>query len=86
MICSSKTIFLFRKIFVIAEIKGKFTPMTNSQLVQYLADGYTVSEIADEEKVSRRTLEKRILNLRNECLCKTVAQLVANYLRRKLIK
>lgn len=60
--------------------------MTNAQIVQRLADGYVVREISAESGINRRTLEERIMNLRNQCLCKTVAQLVANYLRRKLIE
>ncbi len=60
--------------------------MTNSEIVQKLSDGYVVREIAIEAKVSRRTLEERIFVLRKQCLCKTTTQLVANYLRRKLIE
>lgn len=58
--------------------------MTNSELVQYLTDGYTVPEIAIKENISKRTLEKRLIALRKECLCSTLAQLVANYLARNL--
>lgn len=58
--------------------------MSNSQLVQYLTDGYTVPEIAEMENMSNRTLEKRLISLRKECLCATLAQLVANYLARNL--
>lgn len=60
--------------------------ITNSELVQKLSDGYRVPEIAKEISVNVRTLEKRILVLKRQCLCKTVAHLVANYLRRKIIE
>lgn len=60
--------------------------MTDCELVQMLSDGYRVIEISVEKSINKRTLEKRILVLRERCVCKTVTHLVANYLRRGLIK
>lgn len=60
--------------------------MTNSEIVQKIADGYRVHEIAKEFGVNRRTLEDRILTLRKQCMCETVSHLVAKYFRLKLIE
>lgn len=60
--------------------------MNNSEIVQYLANGYKVREIAEIANINRRTLEDRILDLRERHLCKTVTHLVANYLRKKMIE
>lgn len=69
------------------KIVCSFTTMiTNSELVQKLANGYRVREIAKEIDINTRTLEKRILVLKKQYLCKTVSHLVANYLRRKIIE
>lgn len=60
--------------------------MSNAQIIQKISDGYTIREIAVEASVNRRTLEDRILRLREMCNCKTVSHLVANYMRRGLIR
>ncbi len=59
--------------------------MSNCELVQRLADGYKVAEIAKEFNISVTSLQKKIYILRERLLCKTVSHLVANYLRKKLI-
>lgn len=60
--------------------------MTNSGIVQQIADGYKVAEIAKKEGVKIHTVQKRIYRLKEICLCKTAAHLVANYLRKGLIE
>lgn len=59
--------------------------MSNTEIVQLLANGYTVPEIAKEKMIPKTTLHKKIYILRERCVCKTVSELVANYLRKKLI-
>jgi len=59
--------------------------MTDCELLQMLADGYTVIQVAKDKNVNRRTLEKRIITLRDRCEAKTVTELVAKYFRLKLI-
>ena len=59
--------------------------MSNYEIVQMLADGYTVSEIAKEKNLPIPSLQKKIYILRERMLCKSVAHLVANYLRKELI-
>lgn len=65
---------------------GNFTTMTNCELIQMLSDGYTIVEISKKKNLNRRTLEKRVIVLRERCLCKTVGQLIANYIRKNLIE
>ena len=64
---------------------GIFTTMTDCELLQMLADGYTVIKIAKEKEINRRTLEKRIIILRDRCNAKTVTELVVKYFRLNLI-
>lgn len=59
--------------------------MNNSEIVQLLANGYKVSEIAKEKNIPLPTLQKKIYILRERLLCKSIAHLVANYLRKKII-
>lgn len=60
--------------------------MTNAELVQFLADGYTVEEISKLEKLPPTTINKKIFTLRQMIGCKNVVHLVAEYLRKNLIK
>lgn len=60
--------------------------MTNAQLVQKIADGFSVVEIAKETGINQRTLEKRIKVLKKEAIADTVAHLVAKYLRKNIIE
>lgn len=62
-----------------------FMILTNLRLIQYLSDGFTVSEISEETGVNRRTIEKRILILKRATMSKNSIHLVANYLRKQLI-
>ena len=59
--------------------------MTDCELIQMLADGYTVKEIFKEKGINNRTLEKRILILRKRCDAKTVTQLVVKYFKLGLV-
>lgn len=59
--------------------------MTNIELVQLLANGYTVSEIAKETEISKYVLAKKINELKVRCQCKTYGQLIAEYFRKTLI-
>lgn len=59
--------------------------LTNLQLIQYLADGFKINEIAKETGINNRTLEKRVITLRRACLAKTTTQLIATYFRKNLI-
>jgi len=59
--------------------------MSNTEIVQMLSNGYKIAEIAKEKNISKYTLNKKIYILRQRCLCKSVAHLVANYLRKKII-
>lgn len=60
--------------------------MTDSELVQHLANGLTVKEIASSAKEKCRAMEYRIILLREKTLSTTVSHLVANYFRKQLIK
>lgn len=59
--------------------------MSNTEIVQLLANGYKVHEISKEKNIPLPTLQKKIYILRRRCLCKSVAHLVANYLRKQII-
>ncbi len=54
-------------------------------IVQLLADGNDVAEIADKLFKNKRTLETNILNIKNTLDCKTLSHLVALFFRNKLI-
>ena len=64
---------------------AKFIPMTNIEIVQFLANGYTVAEIAKEQNLSKYALAKKINELRVRCQCETYGHLIAEYFRKKLI-
>lgn len=59
--------------------------MTDIELIQLLANGFKVSEIAKDNNISSRTLEKRIIVLRDRVGCKTYTHLVAKYVSRNLV-
>jgi DNA-binding CsgD family transcriptional regulator len=56
------------------------------QLVTLIADGNTISQIAEFAGYSRRTLEGKIERIKLEVNAKNSANLVAIFLRNKLIK
>lgn len=60
--------------------------LSNAEIVQLIGKGYKVHEIAKETGLSRFYLAKRINDMRERCLCKTVAQLVLVYRNKNLIE
>ena len=60
--------------------------MSNVDIVKQLDKGFTVAAIAKQEGITIASLQKRIYILRERCKCKTVAQLVGHYHRKKLIE
>lgn len=60
--------------------------MSKAEIVQRLSEGYTVKEIAVNCGMNVSTLQKQIINLRDQRNCKNVAHLVAEYFRKGLIK
>lgn len=59
--------------------------LTNSKIVEYLSNGYTIPEISIEVNINIKTLEKRIYVLKKVSNSDTAAHLVANYIRKKII-
>lgn len=60
--------------------------MSNVDIVKRLDIGLTVAEIAKQEGITVASLQKRIYILRDRCKCKSVAQLVGHFHRKKLIE
>ncbi len=60
--------------------------MKEEKIVQMLSIGYTVREIADELGINVRTLEARLVRLKDKANAKNIHHLVAIYLRAKKIK
>lgn len=54
---------------------NQLTP-TNRTIVELLAKGKTVKEIAGDMKMKTKTIEKRIAKMRKNYKCLTVTQLV----------
>lgn len=67
-------------------ISYRFIPMTNIELVQFLADGYSVPEISKLKNLPETTINKKIFTLRKMLNCKNVVHLIAEYFRKSLIK
>jgi len=53
--------------------------------VSLLAEGRSVPDIAAKESSSSRAIEYQLSKLKSKCNCETAAQLVAFFLRNKLI-
>ena len=60
--------------------------MTDEQLIKELSTGLTVKEIADNFSINNRTLEARLVRLKDKNSCKNNTALVAFFLRNNLIK
>lgn len=60
--------------------------MKDEQIVSLISIGYTIPEIASAAKINKRTLEARLIRLRDKSGSLNLAHLVANYLRKGLIK
>lgn len=53
---------------------------TNDQIIQLLASGYTVKEVAAMLDMKKKTVEKRICTMKKKQDCKTVTHLVVKWL------
>ena len=58
--------------------------MKDSEIIQHLANGMTVNEIAELSGKNKRSIEGRISVLRERHDCKTVTQLVVCYIKKGL--
>lgn len=69
------------------EVKILETKITTQDVdaVRMLSNGKTVSQIAEDLGLNRRTLEARLDRLRKSLSCDTGAQLACFFLRNKLI-
>ena len=54
--------------------------------VRMLSNGDRPEKIAEKYKISRRTVESHLDSLRRKTNCKTISQLVALFIRSKLIE
>lgn len=60
--------------------------LSKERFVQYLADGFTMKEISKKEGIGIRTLEARLKLLKAKTGAINTNNLIAKYLRNKLIK
>lgn len=60
--------------------------MSIIDILQKISDGYRVKEIAIEMNADRKDIDFKLRNQKEITGCKTMAHLVANFLRRGLIK
>lgn len=60
--------------------------MNNADMVKRLSKGLTVTEIAEQEGLTVASLQKRIYILRTRCKCKSIAELVGHFYRKRLIE
>ena len=60
--------------------------MTDIQIVKMLSNGYTVKEIAEKEETNIRSMEARLIRIKDKSNAENIPHLVANYLRKGLIK
>lgn len=56
------------------------------QIVEYIADGYSVNEIAEKKKAERKTVQATIDRLKIQFRCSNVANLAATFIRKKIIE
>jgi DNA-binding CsgD family transcriptional regulator len=61
-------------------------PKQNKEIIELIADGYSVREISDLKKINRRTLESKLDRMRISYGCINLPNLVATFLREGLIK
>jgi DNA-binding CsgD family transcriptional regulator len=64
----------------------KLYQMTDAQIVKMLSNGHTVKEIADKAEMNIRSMEAKLIRIRDRSNSLNAAHLVANYLRKGLIK
>jgi DNA-binding NarL/FixJ family response regulator len=54
---------------------------SNDNIIALLGSGYTVKEVANMLGMKTKTVEKRIVTMKKKNHCKTVTQLVVNWLK-----
>lgn len=54
---------------------------SNDNIIALLGSGYTVKEVANMLGMKTKTVEKRIVTMKRKNQCKTVTQLVVNWLK-----
>lgn len=60
--------------------------MSVIEIIQKISDGYRVKEISVEMNVEVKEIDFKLRNQKEITGCKTLAHLVANFIRRGLIK
>ena len=60
--------------------------MSNAELVRYLADGLTLQQISIKKEINIRAIHVKIIAIKEITGCDTLAAIVANYLRKKIIE
>ena len=69
-----------------AKKKKIVTELTDVDFVEFLSLGYTVADISKETGLGKRTLEARLVRIRDKSSSKNSPHVVGNYFRKKLIK
>lgn len=64
----------------------KLQQIDHNKVVEFLSTGYSVPEIADVMELGVRTLEARLVRMRDKCNARNNTHLVAKYLRDGLIE
>lgn len=59
---------------------------SDKKIISMIADGYTVLEISKSLKINRRTLEAKMIKIKNRYGARTQANLVAIFLRNRLLE
>lgn len=62
-----------------------FKILSDKELVQLIADGLKIKEISKKYQLPHRTLESKVYRLRSRIGVKNNIELVAYYLRKKII-
>lgn len=73
-----KAVILGKNTIVVSEVEAK--------IVSHYANGLAAKEIGEKLKISHRTVESHIANLKRTFDCNSVTHLVAHFLREGLIK
>lgn len=74
------------KIFGNSIFAPYYCYMKEEKIVQMLSNGYTVKEIAIATGMNIRTLEAKLVRVKDQNGAKNIHHLVANFLRKKKIK
>lgn len=73
-------------LVVVQDKEKKIINEQDVYIVRHLAQGKSVGEIATLLRVNKRTLEAQIGKLKDKFECKTLAHLVATFIRNKVFK